>query len=191
MLLGQSIFQSVLTRLKEEQSQDEETPDEAPDYRIRGLGAGYLTPDGRPEAAEAHAGSYFDYLSDWQATETEPAPQQDDDPADAETIEQPPEPPVIPAHLERLTEQEIAEDLAISPKDNEATLNEKRRQFAKLNRPGISRACDGQNEAGAPPDRPGARRSLLALKKIAAGPQSSSRSLGFASSGALRSKNSL
>jgi hypothetical protein len=135
MLLGQSIFQSVLTRLKEEKSEQEETPDEGPDYRIRGLGAGFLTPDGRPEAAKADTGSYFDYLSDWHATEAEAPAPQSEEPAHAETADQPPEPPVMPAHLERLTEQEIAEDLAISPKDNEAALNEKRRQFAKLNHP--------------------------------------------------------
>ncbi len=110
MLLGQSIFQSVLTRLKEEQTQDEETLPEAADYRIRGLGAGFITPDGRPEAAKADAGSYFDYLSEWQATDAEPSPPQTDAPAETETIDRPPAPPVMPAHLERLTEQEIAVD---------------------------------------------------------------------------------
>lgn len=135
MLLGQSIFQSVLTRLKEEQKDDEETSAEGPDYRIQGLGAGFITPDGRPEAAGADAGSYFDYLSDWQATESACATQQSCEQSEAEILEQSPHCPVMPAHLERLTEQEIADDLAISPKDNEAMLNQKRRQFAKLNHP--------------------------------------------------------
>lgn len=135
MLLGQSIFQSVLTRLKEEQKDDEETPPEGSDFRIQGLGAGFLTPDGRPEAAKADAGSYFDYLSDWPAEEPDAQRPQANASPEAVKVEQPPEKPVMPAYLERLSEEEIAEDLAISPKDTEASLNEKRRQFAKLNHP--------------------------------------------------------
>ncbi len=135
MLLGQSIFQSVLIRLKEERKDDEETAPEGSDFRIRGLGAGFITPDGRPEANGADAGTYFDYLADWPAAgpdEKTSRPAVSPDPGNAEL---PPEKPVMPPHLERLREEEIAEDLAISPKDSEASLNEKRRQFAKLNHP--------------------------------------------------------
>ncbi len=136
MLLGQSIFQSVLTRLKEEQNDDDEAaPPEGADFRIRGLGAGFLTPDGRPEAAKADTGSYFDYLSDWPETERDAGMPRTDALAEAKNTEQPPEEIEMPERLRRLTEEEIAEDLAISPKDNEASLNEKRRQFAKLNHP--------------------------------------------------------
>lgn len=135
MLLGQSIFQSVLTRLKEEETDGEETSPEATDYRIRGLGAGFITPDGRPEATGADAGTYFDYLADWPAAEKDTGRPDTEDATAAEIPERQPEPPVMPAHLERLTEQEIAEDLGLSPKDNAATLTEKRRQFAKLNHP--------------------------------------------------------
>ncbi len=135
MLLGQSIFQSVLTRLKEEQGQDEETPAEGADYRIRGLGAGFLTPDGRPEATEADVGSYFDYLADWPAMEKDADAHHTKNSADAAVPEPRDEAPVMPAHLERLTEEEIAQDLNLSPKDDEAALAEKRRQFAKLNHP--------------------------------------------------------
>lgn len=135
MLLGQSIFQSVLSRLKEEEKDDEETSPEAPEYRIRGLGAGFITPDGRPEATGADAGTYFDYLADWPATEQDVVTPDTEASTAAEIPQQSPEPPVMPAHLERLTEREIAEDLGLSAKDNEATLAEKRRQFAKLNHP--------------------------------------------------------
>ncbi|TNM62837.1 hypothetical protein [Aliirhizobium smilacinae] len=135
MLLGQSVFQSVLTRLKDEQKDDEETAPEDADFRIRGLGAGFLTPDGRPAGAEADTGAYFDYLSDWPGTNPDAGKSEADTSPDTEDAGKQPEAPVMPPHLERLTEAEIAEDLAISSKDGEAALNEKRRQFAKLNHP--------------------------------------------------------
>ncbi len=129
MLLGQSIFQSVLTRLEDEQQDAEEAATEGADFRIRGLGAGFVTPEGKPAAAEADTGAYFDHLADWlqQQPNTEAV--------SSEAVAQTDETPVMPAHLARLTEAEIAEDLAISPKDSEAALNDKRRQFAKLNHP--------------------------------------------------------
>lgn len=129
MLLGQSIFQSVLTRLEDEQKDAEEAAPEGADFRIRGLGAGFVTPEGKPAAAEADTGAYFDHLADWleQQPKTEAVSE-----AVAQTSD---EIPVMPPHLARLTEAEIAEDLAISPKDSEAALNEKRRQFAKINHP--------------------------------------------------------
>lgn len=130
MLLGQSIFQSVLTRLEDEQQDADEAAPEGADFRIRGLGAGFVTPEGKPAAAEADTGAYFDHLADWLAQQ--PAAEADSGEDDAQTAN---ETPVMPPHLERLTEAEIAEDLAISPKDSEATLNDKRRQFAKLNHP--------------------------------------------------------
>lgn len=135
MLLGQSVFQSVLTRLKDEQEDDEETTPEEADYGIRGLGAGFLTPDGRPAGADADTGAYFDYLSDWPGATPEVERPEAGAPTDADKTEQLPQAPVMPPHLKRLTEAEIAQDLAISPKDTETALNEKRRQFAKLNHP--------------------------------------------------------
>lgn len=136
MLLGQSIFQSVLTRLKEEQAEnEEEAPSSDADFRIRGLGAGFITPDGRPEATGSDVGTYFDYLSDWLGNGPDVGEPQNAILADPGDEQQPPQPPAMPAHLERLTDEEIAEDLALSPKDSEAALNEKRRQFAKLNHP--------------------------------------------------------
>ncbi len=132
MLFGQSVFQSVLTRLKEEQKDDEEAGVAEADFRIRGLGTAFVaTTDTRPASAEVAADAYFAYLHD--APEPAPAPETaipvtDADPAPAEE-------PVVPAHLLRLTEAEIAEELAIGTGDTEAALNERRRQFAKANHP--------------------------------------------------------
>ena len=129
MLLGQSIFQSVLTRLDDERQQAEEAPPENADFRVRGFGAGFVTPEGRPAATEGDTSAYFDHLADWLDQNPDPEKHQID-----EAIK-PMATPVMPAHLLRLTEAEIAQDLALSSKDSEATLNEKRRQFAKLNHP--------------------------------------------------------
>ncbi|AYD01901.1 hypothetical protein [Neorhizobium sp. NCHU2750] len=138
MLLGQSVFQSVLTRLKEDQKDEDETEPAKADFRIRGLGAGFVTPDGRPEAAEADIGAYFDFLADWPGAERSTGTA-GDDAATAPSTEQPviseQTEPVMPAHLARLSEAEIAEDLALSPQETEASLNEKRRHFAKDNHP--------------------------------------------------------
>lgn len=130
MLLGQSIFQSIVTRLEDEQQEAEEAAPEGADFRIRGLGAGFVTPEGKPAAAEADTGAYFDHLADW--LEQQPATEAVPSEAAAQTSD---ETPVMPPHLARLAEAEIAEDLAISQKDSETALNEKRRQFAKLNHP--------------------------------------------------------
>lgn len=140
MLLGQSVFQSVLTRLKEDQEENDEAEPAEADFRIRGLGAGFITPDGRPAGADADVGAYFDYLNDWPSDTrsgiAEPDVPQPETIAAAKMEEQPPpQEPVMPAHLQRLTEAEIAEDLAITPRDTEASLNDKRRQFARDNHP--------------------------------------------------------
>jgi hypothetical protein len=129
MLLGQSIFQSVLTRLDDERQEADEAAPEDADFRIRGLGAGFVTPEGRPTATKGDTSAYFDHLADWLDQQPAADPPSTDDANDQTDA------PVMPAHLLRLTEAEIAQDLEISPKDNAAILNEKRRQFAKLNHP--------------------------------------------------------
>lgn len=136
MLLGQSIFQSVLTRLKEDQTEDEETDGPEADFRIRGLGAGFLTPEGRPSGAEADIGAYFDFLAEWPADQSATdAPETGAEIPDEVEKEVPAPEPVMPPHLLRLTEEEIRADLALSGQETEASLNEKRRQFAKQNHP--------------------------------------------------------
>ncbi|MBW6423183.1 hypothetical protein KX729_17125 [Rhizobium sp. XQZ8] len=124
MLFGQSVFQSVLTRLKEERVEDEEEETGA-SFRIKGLGLGFVAPtDDKPNAATATE-AYFAFLPD--LAEIVPAALVEPD--------EPPLPPPIPLHLTRLTLEEIAAELAIGPKDTEETLGEKRRHFAKANHP--------------------------------------------------------
>ena len=128
MLFGQSVFQSVLTRLKEEQTEDEEE-DVGASFRIKGLGLGFVAPTDEGPNAATGTEAYFAFLPELAEIATtefiEPEPEPDE----------PPSPPPIPLHLTRLTQEEIAEELAIGPKDTEATLAEKRRQFAKANHP--------------------------------------------------------
>lgn len=131
MLLGQSIFQSVLNRLEDEQAETEDTSAEGTNFRIRGFGAGFVMPEGRPTAADADAGAYFDHLTEW----LDEKPETQAEASDAAGDEQEPAAPVMPDYLERLSEAEITEDLAISAQHTEAELNERRRQFAKLNHP--------------------------------------------------------
>jgi hypothetical protein len=135
MLFGQSVFQSVLTRLKEEETDEEDTAATGAVFRIRGLGAGFVAPtEEHAVASEANIEAYFAYLPD------EPAERSDAEdiaPTEAQADELPIEHAPAPEHLLRLTEAEIAEDLAISGDDTEATLADKRRQFAKANHPDL------------------------------------------------------
>jgi hypothetical protein len=125
MLFGQSVFQSVVTRLQEE---SDEVLEEEPvvGFRIHGLATGFVAETGdKTFTAGTSTEAYFDFLPEIRAFEPErPAP-----------APEPPPAPVIPKHLLRLTTEEIAEELAISQNDTEAMLNEKRRKFAKANHP--------------------------------------------------------
>jgi hypothetical protein len=133
MLLGQSVFQSVLTRLKEERKDDDETETTEAAFRIRGLGAGFVAPTVEQSVAtDANVEAYFAYLPDeaeLMSSQAEEGPA-----ADAPFTAPAPE-TSVPIHLLRLTEAEIAEELAISAQDTETVLNEKRRTFAKANHP--------------------------------------------------------
>lgn len=127
MLFGQSVFQSVLNRLKEEDENASE--DAAPvSHRVPGFTTslafdvmeGVSAPSARPGQA------YIDNLEAEAAIEpAEEAPSQ-------------PEPelePTMPAHLERTAPHEIAAELAISQHDTLQSLGDKRRSFAKANHP--------------------------------------------------------
>ena len=125
MLLGQSVFQSVLTRLKEEQEDDEESGGTTPGFRISGLSSSFV-----PETVESPANlasqaeAYFAFLPG--IDEIVPEPQ----------VIQEPEPEAkIPDHLLRISPEEIEQELAITAADTAATLAEKRRLFAKANHP--------------------------------------------------------
>ena len=130
MLVGQSLFQSVLTRLDEEGKQDEDETYQ-PAFRQAGLKTAFVAASTEADTdseATGHAArdAYLDLLADIPEPETEPRGEQ--------VTEQPVEEPT-PPHLLRLAEAEIAEELAVSETDTAETLAEKRRRFAKDNHP--------------------------------------------------------
>jgi hypothetical protein len=127
MLFGQSVFQSVLDRLKAE---DEDASDDAAptSHRVPGFTTslafdvmeGVSAPSAQPGQA------YIDNL------EVETAPSLVNEvPVTPEPVPE----PVMPAHLERTAPQEIAAELAISQQDTVQSLGDKRRAFAKTNHP--------------------------------------------------------
>ncbi|RUM07422.1 hypothetical protein [Rhizobium chutanense] len=125
MLFGQSVFQSVLERLKAE----DETADEAEApavHRVAGLGTGlaFDVMEGVSVASQRPGQAYFDNLEHEAAA----------GPVEKPAPLAPPE-PVMPDHLTRTAPQEVAAELAISAADTPLTLGEKRRAFARANHP--------------------------------------------------------
>jgi hypothetical protein len=127
MLFGQSVFQSVLERLKAESEAVEEEPPAG--RRVSGLNTGlaFDVMEGVSAASQRLDQAYFDTI-------------EREAPADAAVPEPPPEPerepePVMPEHLTRISPQEVAAELALSESDTLQTLGEKRRAFAKANHP--------------------------------------------------------
>ncbi|ACS57432.1 hypothetical protein [Rhizobium leguminosarum] len=125
MLFGQSVFQSVLERLKaeDETAEDAEVPAV---HRVSGLGTGlaFDVMEGVSAVSQRVGQAYFENL------ELDPAAAIAEEPAPA-----PPPEPVMPDHLARIAPEEIAAELAIAAADTQQTLNEKRRAFAKANHP--------------------------------------------------------
>ncbi|ANP86747.1 hypothetical protein [Rhizobium leguminosarum] len=135
MLFGQSVFQSVLERLKAEDETDEDAEARAA-HRVPGLGTGLAfdvmaldvmaldVMEGVSAASQRVGQAYFDNL------DLDAAAAIAEEPATA-----PPPEPVMPDHLARIAPEEIAAELAIAAADTQQTLNEKRRAFAKANHP--------------------------------------------------------
>ncbi|MBP2444562.1 hypothetical protein [Rhizobium leguminosarum] len=123
MLFGQSVFQSVLERLKAEDDTAEEAEATAA-HRVAGLGTGfaYDVMEGISVASQRLGQGYFDHL---------------DLDAAVGIVENPAAAPaaIMPDHLTRTTPQEVAAELAISAEDTPLTLREKRRAFARANHP--------------------------------------------------------
>jgi hypothetical protein len=117
MIVGQSIFDSVLDKLTETPT-DEPAGKAAPWTGIRGLNAGFVGASsealaGQSEAQFSNASSaYF-----------------------AEDIAPPQEPEIDTAIYARLSPVEIAEELDLSSADTMASLQAKRRDFARTNHP--------------------------------------------------------
>ena len=126
MLFGQSVFQSVLTRLHEEEKQEEAGPASSP-FRVAGLNTSFVaaTVDAPSTVGPAGASAYLDYLADPGEL---PSSKEEDQLRAAEPV---------PEHLLRLSAEEIAADLGITPDDTAETLAEKRRRFAKENHPDL------------------------------------------------------
>jgi hypothetical protein len=125
MLFGQSVFQSVLERLKAEHETEEDA--EAPAaHRVAGLGTAlaFDVMEGVSVATQRVGQAYFDNLEHEAAASVaeKPAPLPEPD-------------PVMPDHLTRTTPQEVSAELAISAADTPLTLSEKRRAFARANHP--------------------------------------------------------
>src|SRR3546814_6432004 len=104
MLFGQSVFQSVLTRLKAQEGEDD--PGEtASAFRIAGLNAGFVaaTTETPATGARSAADSYLAILAEAPMPPTEPEP-----PAE-------PEPPPHPEPLLRLPDLQSAGELRRGP----------------------------------------------------------------------------
>ena len=114
MLFGQSIFQSVLERLKAE-ADAESDEDVSVSHQIRGLNSSFVATSIEPPPADGARlqQAYRDYMPE----------------------EKPPAPKRMPAHLTRISPADVALELDIRPADTAATLADKRRSFAKANHP--------------------------------------------------------
>lgn len=126
MLFGQSLFQSVLDRLKAE---DDETIDTPSATRVSGLktGLAFNVMEGVSASSARPGQAYFDNL---EFAPAEGAVEASTTPSPATEPE-----PVMPEYLERITPEEIAAELNLSARDTVQSLNEKRRAFAKKNHP--------------------------------------------------------
>lgn len=128
MLFGQSVFQSVLDRLKADEDLDDDAIAVSP--RIHGLltGLAFDVMEGISVASARPGQAYLDNLEPETVAVIEPAA----------IVPPPPEPepePAMPEHLARTSPQDVAAELAISARDTVQSLGEKRRSFAKSNHP--------------------------------------------------------
>ncbi|MCW8059855.1 hypothetical protein [Agrobacterium tumefaciens] len=123
MLFGQSVFQSVVERLKLEKEEEESVEPPPPaGHRIAGFSSGFVidTHIETPPPANGNLDAYLAFMA-------EPAPPAEPQPE--------PEPEAMPAHLEKTSLADVSSELAIHDTDTAATLAEKRRAFARLNHP--------------------------------------------------------
>jgi hypothetical protein len=116
MLFGKSLFQSVVDRLADEA--EESPPPPEPSFRLSGLPTGFATErvEGSPVNAGSRQDAYLFLMPEARPFEPEPAP-------------------VRPAHLARLSVEEVCADLAIRDTDDRDALQERRRLFARHNHP--------------------------------------------------------
>ena len=122
MLFGQSVFQSVVERLKQEKEEEGAEPSTSAGHRIAGFSSGFVV-DTHIEAPQPTNGNLDAYLAFLADPAPPPAPQTE------------PELERMPAYLEKTTLADVSAELAIQETDTIATLAEKRRAFARLNHP--------------------------------------------------------
>ncbi|MES5043745.1 hypothetical protein ABVB72_00515 [Rhizobium nepotum] len=122
MLFGQSVFQSVVERLRQEKEEENAEPPPPAGHRIAGFSSGFVvdTHFDAPQPGNGGLDAYLAFLPD-PAPPPEPQPE--------------PEPEPMPAHLEKTSLADVSVELAIHETDTAATLAEKRRAFARLNHP--------------------------------------------------------
>lgn len=133
MLFGKSLFQSVVDRLDAEA--EEQAPAEEQSFRIAGLSTSFL-PDQSETAATTQGAAADPRLDAYFSLMPEETPQAEPEP---------PAPPPPPIWLKRLSTEEIAEDLGLSPSDDRERLQERRRSFARDNHP--DRVSEDHREA--------------------------------------------
>ncbi|MDH7804922.1 MULTISPECIES: hypothetical protein [unclassified Rhizobium] len=122
MLFGQSVFESVVERLRQEKEDESAEPTPPGGHRIVGFSSGFVVdtyPDA-PQPGNASLDAYLAFLPEPVAL-AEPQPE--------------PQPEPMPAHLEKTSLADVSAELAIHETDTAATLAEKRRAFARLNHP--------------------------------------------------------
>lgn len=115
-MLGLTVFESVLERLKAEAQEAAEEADDAGPGGVRGLPSGFagLGAGATFVSGAQAAAAYLDLGEEPSA---------------------PPPPPPPPPHLMRITPEEIAADLALSGEETVAALLARRRAFARENHP--------------------------------------------------------
>lgn len=130
MLFGQSVFQSVLERLKAEEESDDEA-EASVAHRVHGFttGLAFDVMEGVSAASQRAGQAYLDNLE----LETPVAAADEDN--HPQPLAEPELEPVMPEHLARTAPAEIAAELSITAADTLQRLNEKRRAFAKSNHP--------------------------------------------------------
>lgn len=120
-MFGMSVFQSVLERLKAEETEEGAAPEEPlPSANIRGLNAGFvgnLVSSGMANSGAVQR-AYFDTASEDMLAPPKPAPT-----------------PVIPDHLCRIRPEQVASDLGLTDMETASGLADKRRRFAAENHP--------------------------------------------------------
>ncbi|CZT35868.1 hypothetical protein [Rhizobium sp. 9140] len=127
-MFGKSLFQSVLERIEAEDPRD--AGEASPRAGIAGFNAGLAFDTERAAGSDTVRQAYAEMD---EAGSTAPEPPLPRPAPGLQTAR--PLPRQRPAHLDRLTPAQIAEDLEFSNAETPVTLAEKRRAFANRNHP--------------------------------------------------------